>query len=126
MIEEHTYGAVSYLLSCKGFYDSVFTRVIAVVLILLLSIKLDQTRCFTHGRIRDKYLKKIDRKAWKELGAKNLLYPRKKLRNYFTSVQIDSFTNRNCRTMVNKESELSVAYSKAQDEATAQEIFRPA
>ena len=109
-----------------GFYDSVFTRVIAVVLILLLSIKLDQTRCFTHGRIRDKYLKKIDRKAWKALGAKNLLYPRKKLRNYFTSVQIDSFTNRNCRTMVNKESELSVAYSKAQDEATAQEIFRPA
>ena len=93
---------------------------------LLIFLKLDQTRCFTHGRIRDKYLKKIDRKAWKELGAKNLFYPRKKLRNYFTSVQIDSFTNRNCRTMVNKESELSVVYSKAQDQATAQEIFRPA
>ena len=92
---------------------------------LLIFLKLDQTRCFTHGRIRDKYLKKIDRKAWKELGAKNLFYPRKKLRNYFTSVQIDSFTNRNCRTMVNKESELSVVYSKAQDQATAQEIFRP-
>ena len=92
-------------------------------MILLISIKLDQTRCFTHGRIRNKYLKKIDRKAWKELGAKSLL-PHKKLRNYFTSVQIDSFTNRNCRAMVNKESELSVVYSKAQDQATAQEIFR--
>ena len=95
-------------------------------MILLLSLKLDQTRCFTHGRIRHKYLKKIDRKECEELGAKSLLYPRKKLRNYFTSVQIDSFTNKNCKKIVNKESELSVAYSKAQDQATVQEIFRTA
>ena len=55
---------------------------------------IDHVKCFTHGRIKKKYRNVIENPK------SNIMEYPDKSREYFTSVGMDSFNDRNCLLLV--------------------------